>query len=99
MSVTRTAFLVFAGPLAWAAHFATIYGFTGVACARGLAGAVPWAIAAATLVAGAACGFVILHSLRRREHFEHGLGAGLAAAALLAIVWEALPVLMVRPCA
>jgi hypothetical protein len=42
------------GPALWALHFAALYGFTALACARGFAGAVPWVIAAATLAIAAA---------------------------------------------
>jgi hypothetical protein len=99
MSFARTALSLSAGPIAWALHFAAIYGFTGVACARGLAGAVPWAVGVATLVAGAACAAIVVAGMRRRYEFEAWLSAALAGLALLAIAWEALTVLLVRPCA
>ena len=99
MTFLRSALLLFAGPLTWAAHFAAIYGFTGLACARAWTGAVPWAVAGATLAAALACAFVIAAGMRRREVFEAWLGAMLAAAALVAILWEALPVLLVPACA
>lgn len=99
MSFARTALSLSAGPITWALHFAAIYGFTGVACARGLATAVPWAIGIATLAAGAACVAIVVAGMRRREEFEAWLSASLAGLALLAIAWEALTVLLVRPCA
>lgn len=98
MSFARTALRLSAGPIAWALHFAAIYGFTGVACARGLPGAVPWAIGAATLAAGAACVAIVVAGMRRREEFESWLSAALAGSALLAIAWEALTALLVRAC-
>jgi hypothetical protein len=99
MSFARTALRLSAGPIAWALHFAAIYGFTGVACARGLAGAVPWAIGVATLAAGAACVAIVVAGTRRRDEFESWLSAALAGLALLAIAWEAFTALLVRPCA
>ena len=99
MRFARTALRLAAGPIAWALHLAAIYGFTGVACARGLAGAVPWAIGAATLAAGAACLAIVVTGLRRRDEFESWLSAALGGLALLAIAWEALTALLVRPCA
>ena len=99
MSFTRTALRMSAGPIAWALHFAAIYGSTGVACARGLPGTVPWAVGIATLAAGAACVATIVAGVRRRDEFESWLSAALAGLALLAIAWEALTALLVRPCA
>ena len=60
--------LMLAGPLIWAAHFAIIYGFTGLVCARpGWArftilgwGLIPFGIALVTLVAAAAMVAVLL---------------------------------------
>lgn len=99
MSFTRSALLMSAGVLCWALHFAAIYGFTGVACARGFTHAVPWAVGAITLVACAGAAVVMRIALRRRESFEHWLAAALAGAALIAIAWEALPALLVPACA
>jgi hypothetical protein len=99
MSFARAAFLLSAGPLVWAAHFLGIYGYTGLACARALAASVPWVVAGATLAAAAACALVMRIALRERESFEGWLAASLCALALLAIAWEAMTVLLVRPCA
>lgn len=99
MTFTRTALLVAAGPLAWAVHFGLIYGFTGLACARGLPSAVPWVIAMVTVAAAAACVATIIAGWRKGAGFERWLAATLAAVALVAISWQALPVLLVRPCA
>ena len=98
MSFARAAFLLSAGPLAWAAHFLAIYGFTGVACARGFAASVPWFVGGATLGAVLACAWVMRVALRHREDFEAWLSASLCAVALLAIAWEAMTVLWVAPC-
>ena len=99
MTFARAALLMSAGALCWALHFAAIYGFTGVACARGHAQAVPWAILACTLVAVLGAAAVMRLALRQRESFEHWLAAALAGAAIVAIAWEALPALLVPACA
>lgn len=98
MSFARTAFLLGAAPLAWAAHFLAIYALTGLACARAAPGVVPWGVAVATIAAGALCVALIVRALRAPESFENGLAAALAAMALLAIAWEAVPALLLRPC-
>lgn len=87
-----------AGVVIWALHFAAIYAFTGVACARHVPGPVPLAIALATLVGAGACALIVIAELRQRQGFESWMTGGLAAVALLAIVWEAVPVLVVTPC-
>lgn len=87
-----------AGVVIWALHFAAIYGFTAVACARRLPGPVPLAVALATVVGAAACALIVISELRNRQGFESWMTLGLAAIALLAIVWEALPALVVTPC-
>ena len=91
-----SALRISSGPLLWALHFALLYGFTALACARGFAHSVPWVIAVATLVLGAAAGFFIWRS--PREQFIGWLGAALAAVSLLAMVWQAVPVLIVPAC-
>lgn len=87
------------GVIVWATHLLAIYGFTGLACARGLERTVPWVAGAATLAAAALAAWLMLRGWRRRGEFEHALCAGLAGFALLAILWEGLAVLMVAPCA
>jgi len=85
--------------IAWAIHFLAIYGFTGLACERGFGHAVPWSVGGVTLVAVASAVAILVRGVRDRSDFEHALSAGLAAFALLAILWEALSVGMVAPCA
>lgn len=99
MSFARESLRVFAGVIVWALHFTAIYAFTSLACTRGMPDAVAWGIGGATLAAVAACGWILRAALRRTPAFDAWLTAGIAAMALLAIVWEALPVLMVTPCA
>ena len=80
----------------WALHFGAIYGFTGLACARGWESAVPWTVGGATLVAGAAAAALVLKNVS--TDFLRWMTATLAALALLAILFEGLPVLMVPAC-
>ena len=91
-----TALRISSGPLLWALHFAVLYGFTALACARGFAHSVPWVIGVATLVLGAAAAFFILRS--SKDQFIGWLAAALAALSLLAMVWQAVPVLIVPAC-
>jgi hypothetical protein len=87
------------GVIAWALHFALIYGFTGLACARGWDRAVPWTVGIATLAAAGIAAFLLVAGLQRRRGFEGSVTAGLAAFALLAILWEGAAIFMVPPCA
>lgn len=86
------------GVIVWALHFATIYGFTGLACARGWVNAVPWTVGLATAAAAACAALLLARGMRRREGFEDGIAAGLAGFALLAILWEGLTIVLVAPC-
>ena len=99
MTFARAGMLMSAGALCWALHFAAIYGFTGLACARGMDGTVPWAVGSLTLAAAIAAAAVMTIALRQRESFEHWLAAAIAGAALVAILWEALPAFLVPACA
>jgi hypothetical protein len=92
-----TALGMSAGIVVWAAHFAAIYGVTAVACARGLPQLVAPAVGWATCAAVAALVVILVRGYRRRHVFEQWLGASLAALALVAVVWEAMPVLVVVP--
>jgi hypothetical protein len=92
MALPRMAF----GVIVWAVHFGVIYGSTGLACARGLGEAVPWTIGAATLLAAATAGAIVLTHLS--HEFTRWMTAALAALALVAIAWEGLAVLMVPAC-
>jgi hypothetical protein len=92
MALLRIAF----GVIVWAAHFGLIYGIAGFACARGYGEAVPWTIGAATLVAAAAAGAIILAHLS--PEFTRWMTAAVAGLALVAIVWEGLAVLLVPAC-
>lgn len=87
------------GVIVWALHFVAVYGFMGLACARGLEAAVPWTVGIATIVAAGLAAGLLVRGARRRAQFVDGIAAGLAGFALLAILWEGLPILMVAPCA
>jgi hypothetical protein len=87
------------GVIVWSVHFMAIYGFTALACAREFAHAVFPAVAVATLVAVALLIPIMVTGFRRRAEFEYWMAASLAALALIAVVWEALPVVLVPACA
>src|SRR5690606_4495033 len=40
----RRAFWLASGVVVWALHFTAAYGYTGLACARGMAASVPWVV-------------------------------------------------------
>ena len=101
--------LLFAGPIVWGLHFLSIYGFTGVACARPGGGPQGlglswqgWVVIAAGVVAAA----VLVACLRARprsnlvhnREFLRMTGLALNGLALLAIVWETLAVVMLPRC-
>jgi hypothetical protein len=83
----------------WALHFIAVYGVTGLACARGLPQAVPWAIGAATLLALGALALLVWISLKNLGAFANWMTVAMAALALLAILWETVPVFLVPACA
>lgn len=85
------------GVIVWALHFAAVYGFTALACARGFGAAAPWAVGVATALAAALAIALIARNLD--GEFTRWMTAAIAATALLAILWEGLPALMVTPCA
>ena len=107
VSFSRTALRMSSGVIVWALHFATVYGFTALACALGLGDTRwPWmsltaVIVIATAIAlGATIAFVAGAVRAGLAAFENGLTAGIGALAALAIVWEGLvPVFMLPPCA
>lgn len=72
----------------WAGHFALIYGFTALACARSFAALVPWVVVPASIAAAAALAWLAI------PRWRDTLTAGLAGLALIAIVWEASSLLL-----
>lgn len=103
-----------AGLLAWSLHFGAIYVFQALACARGFAhrevagvGIVTAFIIAATLVALGVTAAVLVRGWRTagansdladHDEFLRRLAMLVAGLAAVAIVWEALPVLVMPPC-
>ena len=97
-----------AGAVIWAVHFTVVYGYTGLACARGFTDegtgwitAIPWVIGIATAVAGALTLPFIAPAVRARRSasFIDWMTAGVAAFALNAIVLEGIAVIWVPVCA
>jgi hypothetical protein len=80
----------------WAVHFGLIYGFTGLACARGWERAVPWTVGAATILAAVLTLALILTNLS--SGFTRWMTAAVAALALVAILFEGVPVLLIPAC-
>jgi hypothetical protein len=98
MGFAATALRMSSGVIVWALHFAAIYGVTGLACARAAPQAALIGVALATLVAVGALVPIVVSGWRRRAEFESCFTAAVAAFALLAVVWEALPALWVPTC-
>jgi hypothetical protein len=106
-SFSRTTLRMFGGVIVWAAHFAFVYGFAALACARGFAelrllgiGVTVWAIATASVLAAAAMVVLAAPALRaRRRSFEGWVTASVSALALLAVAWESLAALGLPSCA
>lgn len=101
------------GPLVWAAHFLAIYGFTALACERNVTasafgvGIVIWFIGIATLLAVLALGITIWLAVREGRssaslpapfEFMRSLTLAIATLAMLAVVWEALPLIFLPIC-
>lgn len=108
----RSILKMFSAALIWAVHFAVIYSFTALACARGFSdlewlgvGMVTWVIGTATSIAIAALAVIIKRTLgavrttpSNTARFMHWMTAAIGGLALVAIVLEALPVLVVPAC-
>ena len=77
------------GIAVWALHFTVLYGVTALACARGNAGAIPWIIGLATVVAGALSAAIAAQGYRGKSAFIDWITAGIAGFALIAILYEA----------
>jgi hypothetical protein len=111
---TSATLRVLSGLMIWAAHFLVIYVFTALACARHFAdlswlgiGVVPWVIGTATLAAATTMLVVIGLAVRdarlnasrnNMSSFVPWMSAALGGLALMAILWEALPVLLIPAC-
>jgi hypothetical protein len=88
-----------AGVLVWALHFAALYGFTALACARGFASTVPGFAGFAGLAALVAMLLIIARNLPRRAEFESWMALSIAALASVGIAYGTYSVYLVRPCA
>lgn len=98
------------GPMIWGVHFLAIYVFTAMACARrpfnpDWVAAVPWVVFALTLLATAALLTTAVPAIRANKRsrddasgFIPWTTAAFAALALVAVIWETLPVLLVPVC-
>jgi hypothetical protein len=85
------------GVIVWALHFAAVYGFTALACARGFGGTAPAVVGVATVIAAVLAIVIIVKNLN--GEFSRWISAAVAGAALLAILWEGLSAFMVQnPC-
>ncbi len=101
--------LVF-GFLVWVLHFLAIYAATAVACVLGLgaadAGARSTFVTALVIVTVAAAAVVVLHALKtyRRpgeaphRRFLRGITIGHDAIAVIGILYQLFPILMVPVC-
>jgi len=96
-SFPATALRMSSGVIVWALHFALVYGYTALACARVFGASVPSVVGGATAAAALIALGLILANLG--HEFTRWMSAALAAAALLAILWEGLSVFMVPACA
>jgi len=102
---TRDFLLLFSAPIIWVVHFLFVYGFTGIACARGFAH-VQWfgtdTVAVAILGATfAAIVFIVLTLVRipaGTDAFLRWSTIGLGLLSAVAVVWETLPVPLVPAC-
>lgn len=99
------------GFFAWGAHFLTVYVATAVACVLGLGGADAASrsafLMALVLVTVAFAALLVWHAWRRhregRAHAERGfltlVAIGGDAIALVAVVWQFFPIVLVPACA
>ena len=111
---TPTLLYMLGGLIIWGARFLAAYSFTGIACARGWADSgtdvfVPLTIGVASLIAVLGCSALVANAMLRlrtgpaaargeNARFVHVVAALVAAFAIVAIVWETLPVLLVPVC-
>ncbi len=101
--------LVF-GFFVWIMHFVAIYAATAMACVLGLgaadAGAHSTFVTALVIVTVAAAAIVVLHALKRyrrrdeapNRHFLRGITLGHDAIAVIGILYQLFPILMVPLC-
>jgi hypothetical protein len=108
---TPTTFFLWSGLLIWAADFLLIYVIEAIACAKGFAaarilgiGVIPLTTLICSAAAAAASALIVRHCVRRlsaarsdqRVQFTFFVTAATGALALIAILWTALPGLLLR---
>lgn len=111
-SFTRGFLSLLSGPMIWAGHFLVLYGVTGLLCARPslrmqLLGfdIIGWWVLLSSAVAVAA--ILLLHAPAwfgrgngdEETEFATRVGAGLGLLSIVAVIWEAMPALLVPYCA
>jgi hypothetical protein len=105
-SFAATSLRMSAGIIIWAVHFAAVYGYTGLACARRFepsgetwVALVPWVVAIST-VAGVllAIAFVAPAVRATRHQFVEWMSGWVAALAALAMILEGISILWVPVC-
>jgi hypothetical protein len=99
MNLAARSLRVSMGIVVWAAHFAAIYGFTALGCARGFEHLVPRMVVGASIVAGALLLATMARGWIGRAHVEHWLSGAIAAFAFVAVVFETIPAWAVPTCA
>lgn len=103
--ILATALFVSAGFWYWLAHFTLVYGFTALACARGIAtpSTVRLVVAAATVAVLAVLLVHLASALRPRRgetsSFLHDIAALGALLGIVGTIWTALPASVVVVCA
>ncbi|HEY0848061.1 MAG TPA: hypothetical protein VGE12_22030 [Noviherbaspirillum sp.] len=105
---TRAFLLMFSGPIIWAAHFVAVYVLVALACARQFAqaawlgiGLVSWGIALLTFAGVAGIVAIAARQYDGRSgqgEFERWITVTAAGLSILAIVWEAIPAVILPPC-
>jgi len=89
---------IVSGAAVWALHFASVYGFAALACARGFTRAIPWTIGALSAAAALIALALVVHGYARRGQFEHWLAATVAGMVVVAIAFETLPLVWFARC-
>jgi hypothetical protein len=93
-----TVLRMFAGVLIWSAHFLLIYAFTALACTRGFESAIPYTVIGATVVGLLVLALIASRAVPART-FADWMTIAVAAIAVVAMLWEALPLFWVPVCA
>jgi hypothetical protein len=86
----------------WSLHFAAIYGFTALACARQMTAWIPWVVGAASVAAVAALLVLAVPAglqTLRTSRLADSLVLGLGGLAVVAVAWEVSSLFWVPACA